>query len=125
MVMGLAGRENGGKAKNCRSLRRFLARILALILVFRLTPGHWHFFWLGWQIPGVGDETRGQMPRPLSTLQHFLLITRSSSAILSILMCDFLFQLTSSFVMVLFLLRFHAVTTPVYGFSIVIKLLKF
>ena len=65
------------------------------------------------------------MPRPLSTLQHFLLITRSSSAILSILMRDFLFQLTSSFVMVLFLLRFHAATTPVYGFSIVIKLLKF
>ena len=35
---------------------------------------------------------------------------------------DILFQLTSSFVIVLFLLRLHAVTTPVYGFSIVIKL---
>ena len=29
MVMGLAGRENGGKAKNCRVLRRILARVLA------------------------------------------------------------------------------------------------
>ena len=29
MVMGLAGRENGGKAKNCRVLRRVLARVLA------------------------------------------------------------------------------------------------
>ena len=42
---------------------------------------------------------------------------------LSILMGDFLFQSTSFFVIVLFLLRLHAVTTPVYGFSIVIKLL--
>ena len=29
MVMGLAGRENGGKAKNCRAPRRVLARITA------------------------------------------------------------------------------------------------
>ena len=28
-----------------------------------------------------GDEKRGQMPRPLSTLQHFSLIEQSSSAI--------------------------------------------
>ena len=62
------------------------------------------------------------MPRPPSTLQHFSLIAQSSSAILSILVCDFLFQLTPSVVIVLFLLRLHAVTTPVYGFSIVIKL---
>ena len=53
-------------------------------------------------IPRGGDEKRGQMPRPPSTLQHFLVIAQSSSAILSILMCDFLFQLTSSFVIVLF-----------------------
>ena len=58
---------------------------------------------LGWvllrsQIPRGGDEKRGQMPRPPSTLQHFSLIAQSNSAILSILMCDFLFQLTSSFV---------------------------
>ena len=68
-----------------------------------------------------------QMPRPLSTLQHFSLIAQSSSAILSILMCDFLFQLTSSFVTVLLSLRLHAVATPIYGFSIifVIKLMIF
>ena len=46
------------------------------------------------QIPRGGDEKRGQMPRPSSTLQHFSLITQS---ILGILMCDFLFQLTSFF----------------------------
>ena len=50
-----------------------------------------------------GDKKRGQMPHPLSTLQHFSLIAQSSSAILSILMRDFfLFQLTSSFAIVLF-----------------------
>ena len=75
------------------------------------------------QISREGEEKRGQIPRPPSTLQHFSLIAQSSSAILSILVCDFLFQLTPSFVIVLFLLRLHAVTTPVYGFSIVIKLL--
>ena len=37
------------------------------------------------------------MPRPPSTLQHISMIAQWSSAILSILMCDFLFQLTSSF----------------------------
>ena len=67
---------------------------------------------LSCQIPRGGDEKREQMPRPPSTLQHFLLIAQSSSTILSILMCD-----------VFVLLRFHTVTTPVYGFSIVIKLL--
>ena len=49
------------------------------------------------QIPRGGDEKRGQMPHPSSTLQHFSLITQSNSAILGILMCDFLFQLTSFF----------------------------
>ena len=41
------------------------------------------------QMPRSGDEKRGQMPRLPSTLQHFSLIAQSSSAILSILMCDF------------------------------------
>ena len=63
------------------------------------------------------------MPRPPSNLQHFSLIAQSSSAILSILMCDFLFSLKSTCVIALFRLGFHAATTPVYGFSIVIKLL--
>ena len=44
------------------------------------------------QIPLDGDEKRGQMPRPPSTLQHFSLITQSNVAVLSILMCDFSFQ---------------------------------
>ena len=58
----------------------------------------------GCQIPRGGDEKRGQMSRPPSTLQRFPLIAQSSSAILSIIiiMCDFLFQFTSSFVIVLF-----------------------
>ena len=41
---------------------------------------------LSYQIPRGGDEKRGQMPRPPSTLQHFPLIAQSNSAILSILM---------------------------------------
>ena len=55
-----------------------------------LTPGQWHFFCLGWQIPGGedslscqiprgGDEKRGQMTRPPSTLQHFSLIAQSNT----------------------------------------------
>ena len=71
----------------------------------RADPGHWHFFALDGKFPGVGtfelsnllggDENREQMLRPPSTLQHFSLIAQSNSSILSILMCDFLFQLTS------------------------------
>ena len=64
------------------------------------------FFWpwvansRGWglfncQILRGGDEKRG----PPSAMQHFSLIAQSSSAVLSILMCDFLFQLTFSFVL--------------------------
>ena len=80
----------------------------------RADPRGLAFFFLPWmanprgwgllscQIPRGGDEKRGQMPRPPSTLQHFSLIEQSSSAILSILKCDFLFQLTYSFVIVLF-----------------------
>ena len=47
---------------------------------------------LSCQIPRGGVEERGQMPHPPSALQHFSLIEQSSSAILSILMCDYLFQ---------------------------------
>ena len=45
---------------------------------------------LSCQISWGGDGKRGQMPCPTSTLQHFSLIAQSNSAILSILMCDFL-----------------------------------
>ena len=63
----------------------------------------WMTNFRGWgllrcQIPWGGDEKRGQIPRPPSTRQHFSLIAQSNSAILSILMCDVLFQLPSSFV---------------------------
>ena len=53
-------------------------------------------------MPRVEDEKRGQMPPTPSTLQQFSLIAQSSSVILNILMCDFLFQLTYSVVIVLF-----------------------
>ena len=56
---------------------------------------------LSCQIPRGGDEKGGLMPRPPSTLQHFSLIAQSNNAVLSILKCDFLFQLTSSFVIAL------------------------
>ena len=46
---------------------------------------------LSWQILRGGEEKRGPMPRPPSTVQHFLLIAQSNCAILK---CDFLFQLT-------------------------------
>ena len=53
-------------------------------------------FFLPWMAnPQGGDEKKGQTPHPASTLQHFSLITQSNSAILSILMCDFLFQYCS------------------------------
>ena len=47
---------------------------------------------LSCQIPRGGDEKRGQMPRPPSTLQHFSLIAQSNSAVLNIFMSDFLFK---------------------------------
>ena len=67
---------------------------------------HWMANSQGWgllscQIPRGGDERKGQMPRPPSALQHFSLIAQSNSSILSILMCDLLFQSTSSFVIAL------------------------
>ena len=36
---------------------------------------------LSWQISRGGEENRGQMPRPPSTVQHFLLLAQSNSAI--------------------------------------------
>ena len=57
----------------------------------------WGWGLLSCQIPWGGDEKRGQMRRPPSGLQHFSLIAQSNSAILSILMCDFLFQWTSKY----------------------------
>ena len=77
----------------------------------RTDPRALTFFCLKWQIPRGrrllsypiprgGDERRGQMPRPPSTLQHFPLIVQSStcSALFSTLMCDFLFHFKSAFV---------------------------
>ena len=53
----------------------------------RVDPPALAFFspWMGWgplscQISWGGDEKRGQIPRPPSTLQHFSLIAQSSSA---------------------------------------------
>ena len=57
---------------------------------------------LSYQIQRGGDEKRGQMSHPPSTMQHFSLIAQSSSAFFSILMCDFLFYLTLAFVVLLF-----------------------
>ena len=56
---------------------------------------------LSCQIPWGGDEKTGQMPRPPTTLQHFSLIAQSNNAVSNILMCDFLFQVTFSFVIAL------------------------
>ena len=78
----------------------------------RADPQVLAFFWpwmansWGWgllscQIPCSGDEKRRQMPCPPSTLQHFSLIAQSNSAVLNFLMCDFLFQVMSSFVIAL------------------------
>ena len=77
-------------------------RALAFFLPWMANSWGWGL--LSWQIPRGGEkkegkwEKRGQMPCPPSTVQHFLLIAQSNSAILK---CDFLFQLTSSFVIAL------------------------
>ena len=74
---------------------------------FRADLRAWAFFWpwmvnsRGWgllscQISRGEDEKGGQMPRPPSSLQSFLLMAQSNSAVLSTLIGDFLFQLTSS-----------------------------
>ena len=76
---------------------------------------------LSCQMPRGGDEKGGQMRCPPSTLQQ----AQSNSAVLRILIWNFWFQLTSSFVTVLGLsLRLHAATTctSLY-FSIDVKLL--
>ena len=71
-------------------------RALAFFLPWMANFRGWGL--LSCQIPRGGDEKRWQKPRLPSTLQHFSLIAQSNTAILSILMCYFLFQLTSSFV---------------------------
>ena len=63
-------------------------RALAFFLPWMANSRGWGL--LSCQIPRGEDEKRGQMPRPPSTLQHFSLIVQSNSAILSILMCDFI-----------------------------------
>ena len=65
---------------------------LAFFLPWRANSRGWGL--LSCQIPRAGNEKRGQMPSPPSTLQHLSLIVLSNSAILSILsilMCDFYF----------------------------------
>ena len=62
-------------------------RALAFFLPWMANSRGWGL--LSCQIPRGGDEKRGQMPRPPSTLQHFSLIVQSNSAVLSILMSDF------------------------------------
>ena len=62
-------------------------RAVAFFLPWMANSRGWGL--LSCQIPRGGDEKRGQMPRPPSTLQHFSLIAQSNSAVLSILMCDF------------------------------------
>ena len=74
-------------------------RALAFFLPWMVNSWGWGI--LSCQIPRCGDKKRGQIPHPLSTLQQFSLIALSNSAILSILMLNFLFQLTSSFVIAL------------------------
>ena len=65
-------------------------RELAFFLPWMAISRGWGL--LSWQIPRDGEEKRGQMPRPPSTVEHFLLIAQSNSAILK---CNFLFKLTS------------------------------
>ena len=69
-------------------------RALAPFLPWMANSRGWGL--LSCQIPRGGDEKRGQMPHSPSPMQHFSLIAQSNSVILSILMCDFLFQLRSS-----------------------------
>ena len=55
-------------------------RALAIFLPWMANSRGWGL--LGCQIPRGGDEKRGQMPCPPSTLQHFSLIAQWNSAIL-------------------------------------------
>ena len=74
-------------------------------------PHYQFFFALHGKFPGLGTlelsnprsggwKKRANAPSSVDTAT-FSLIAQSNSAILSILMCDFLFQLTSSFVIAL------------------------
>ena len=84
-------------------------RALASFLPWLANSRGWGL--LSCQIPRGGDEKGGLIPHPSSTLQHFSLIAQSNYAVLIILMCDFSFQLTSSFVIALgFWWRLHAAT---------------
>ena len=80
-------------------LPRLTPQALAFFLPLMANSQGWGL--LSCQIPRCGDEKTGQMPCPPTALQHFSLTALSNSVILSILMCDFLFQLTSSFVIAL------------------------
>ena len=79
--------------------------------------------------PGWGREKTANAPSSINTATFFKLITQSSNGILSILVCGFLFQLTSAFSV-----WSGFVTAPrtspcddtslCYGFSTVIKSLN-
>ena len=82
--------------------------VLAFFLPWIANSRGWGL--LSCQISRGEDEKRGQMPRPPSTLQHLSFIDLTielgggggwDGAILSILMCNFLSQFTSSFVIAL------------------------
>ena len=53
----------------------------ALAFFWPWMANSWGWGLLSCQIPRGGDEKRGQMPRPPSTLQHFLLIAQSNNAV--------------------------------------------
>ena len=57
-------------------------RALAFFLPWMANSREWELF--SCQIARGGDEKKGQMPRPPSTLQHFSLIAQSNNSILSI-----------------------------------------
>ena len=61
MVMGLVGRENGGKAKNCRVLCRILARVLPEVLARHI----------GILIATLSNKIQDSNIQPLKTLKPF------------------------------------------------------
>ena len=56
----------------------------------RLTPGISIFFSLDGKFSGVGTKKEGKYPILRQRCKNFSLIAQSKSAVLSILMCDFL-----------------------------------
>ena len=78
-----------------QSPRRADPRALAYFWPWMANSRGWGLF--SCQIPRGGDEKGRQMRYPPSTLQQ----AQSNSAVLRILMCNFWFQLTSFFVIVL------------------------